>query len=120
VSLEPPLILWSIARNAQCFEVFERAQHFAVHILHSGQSELSSLCATRNADKFSDIDWHAGVGGIPVFDDYNTCIECTVEHRYAGGDHVIIIGRVLEFDNRQKDTHASPLLFYQGQYKSIA
>ncbi len=120
VSLDPPLILWSIGRNAQCFEAFERARSFAVHILHSGQQELSNLCATKNADKFAAIDWHPGLDGVPVFDDYHTCFQCSVEQRYDGGDHVIILGRVHEYDNRQKTTHAAPLVFYQGQYKNIA
>lgn len=120
VSLDPPLILWSVARSAQSFDDFNQATHFAVHILHGGQQELSNNCATKNIDKFADIDWHTGALGSPIFDDYNTCFECTVEHKVDGGDHVIIIGRVHRFDNNPKDTHANPLVFYQGKYKSIA
>lgn len=120
VSLDPPLILWSIARNAQCFDHFDTADHFAVHILHSGQQPLSNTCASKNTDKFADIDWHTGTTGVPVFDDYNTCFECKVEAKHDGGDHIIMVGRVCHFDNQPKDTHGSPLVFYQGQYKNIA
>lgn len=119
VSLDPPLVLWSVARSAQSFDAFEAAEHFAVHILHSAQVGLSNLCATKDADKFAEIAWHEGVAGVPVFDDYNACFQCSVENKIDGGDHVIIVGRVLEFDNREQETHAKPLLFYQGQYKGI-
>lgn len=120
VSLDPPLVLWSIARDAESFTAFNGARHFAVHILHSAQQEVSDICASKNVDKFSRISWHPGIEGIPVFDDYNTCFQCQVENKYDGGDHVIMVGRVLAFDNRQKDTHATPLVFYQGRYTSIS
>lgn len=120
VSLEPPLILWSLARSAQSFAAFEQAEHFAVHILHSGQQGLSNICATKNADKFSEISWHPGINGVPIFDDYNTCFQCSVESKVDGGDHLIILGRVCAFDNKERETHSTPLLFYQGQYKNIA
>ncbi len=120
VSLDPPLILWSIAHSAQSFDAFDKADHFAVHILHSAQKGLSNICATKNADKFAEISWHAGIGGVPVFDDYNTCFQCSVESKFDGGDHMIMVGRVRDFDNRQKETHLTPLVFYQGQYKNIA
>ncbi len=120
VSLDPPLILWSLARNAQSFKAFDEAEHFAVHILHSGQKGLSGICATKNADKFAEISWHPGINGIPVFDDYNTCFECQVENKFDGGDHLIILGRVIKFDNKERETHSTPLVFYQGQYKNIA
>lgn len=120
VSLDPPLVLWSIARTAQSFDHFDKAAYFGVHILHSDQQGLSNICATKNVNKFAEIKWHPGVTGVPIFDDYNTCFECEIENRYEGGDHIIIVGRVHAFDNKQKDSHARPLLFYQGQYKSIA
>jgi flavin reductase (DIM6/NTAB) family NADH-FMN oxidoreductase RutF len=120
VSLEPPLILWSLARNAQSFKAFEQAEHFAVHILHSGQQGLSNICATKNADKFAEISWHPGINGVPIFDDYNTCFQCSVESKVDGGDHLIILGRVCAIDNKERETHSTPLLFYQGQYKNIA
>lgn len=120
VSLDPPLILWSIARSAQSFAAFDNAESFAVHILHSAQRGLSDICATKNADKFAEISWRAGLDGIPIFDDYNTCFQCRVQNKYDGGDHMIIVGRVCEFDNREKETHTKPLVFYQGKYKGIA
>ncbi|MBT8149787.1 MAG: flavin reductase family protein [Gammaproteobacteria bacterium] len=119
VSLDPPLVLWSIARSAQSFDAFEKAEHFAVHILHSAQVGLSNLCATKNADKFGEISWHPGLNGVPIFDDYNTCFQCSVENKYDGGDHVIIVGRVHKFDSSDKAKNAKPLVFYRGAYAGL-
>ncbi len=52
--------------------------------------------------------------------DYNTCFECSVEHKYAGGDHEIIVSRVLDFDNNERASHTNPLLFYRGKYTKVA
>lgn len=120
VSMDPPLVLWSIDKNAQSLKAFNESEHFAIHILHSAQEQLSNICATKNADKFSEISWKPGIEGVPIFNDYNTCFQCSVEHRYDGGDHIILVGRVLEFDNKERDTHLTPLLFYRGQYRNVA
>ncbi len=71
VSLDPPLILWSIDKNTQSFAAVERNEHFAVHILHAGQEALSTVCATRNADKFADVEWSPGIGEAPIFDEFS-------------------------------------------------
>ena len=120
VSMDPPLLLWSIDKRAQCFNAFKQARYFAAHVLHSGQQAVSNLCATRDADKFSDTPWHAGLSGIPILDEYHICFQCEIEHRYAGGDHQIIVGRVLSFDNRATARQTEPLVFYQGKYHEVA
>ena len=120
VSLDPPLLLWSIDRNALSFDAFSQAEHFAIHILHSAQQGLSNICATKNADKFSEISWHPGIAGIPIFDDFNTCFQCRMEHRYEGGDHLILVGRVLDYEIKERVSHPDPLIFYRGQYTRLA
>jgi flavin reductase (DIM6/NTAB) family NADH-FMN oxidoreductase RutF len=120
VSLDPPLVLWSIDKKAKSFDAFSKSEHFAVHILHGGQRELSSICATRNADKFANEAWRSGIEGVPILADYNTCFQCSVEHKYDGGDHEIIVGRVLDFDNNERESHTNPLLFYRGKYTEVA
>lgn len=116
VSLDPPLVLWSIGKTATCFNAFDTASHFAIHILHSGQEQTSRLFATKNIDKFAEIDSEIGAGNTPLLTDFSARFVCSVEHRYPGGDHIILVGRVLEFDSRDRE----PLVFFKGQYKSLA
>lgn len=116
VSLDPPLALWSVAKTASAFEAFQQAAHFTIHILHSGQEELSRQFAAKNTDKFADTVHELGVGDVPCLTDYAARFECAVEHCYPGGDHIILVGRILAFDHRDTE----PLVFYKGKYKSLA
>lgn len=115
VSLDPPLVLWAIAKNANSYDTFMEAEHFAIHVLHSGQEDVSRLFATKDADKFGQIAWTEGQGGTPLLDDYSVRLECTTEYLYEGGDHIIIVGRVFEMANPDVE----PLGFYQGKYAKI-
>ncbi|MDB6061212.1 MAG: flavin reductase domain protein [Verrucomicrobiaceae bacterium] len=115
VSLDPPLALWSIAKTATNFEAFHTGTHFAIHILHSGQEQISRHFATKNIDKFLDVPFDIGAGDTPLLQDYSARFECEVEHRYLGGDHIILVGRILAFDNLDKE----PLVFFKGQYKQL-
>ncbi len=115
VSLDPPLILWSVARNANSFEAFNEATEFAIHVLHSGQENVSTLFATKEIDKFGELNYSKSSGNVPLLDDYMTRFECKTEMRYEGGDHVIIVGRVVAFDKKER----KPLGFYQGRYAQI-
>ena len=112
VSLNPPLILWSIANNAQSYDTFMNAEFFAVNVLTMEQQELSSRFATRGIDKFDGLDCREGLHGAPILPDYAACFDCGTEHRYDGGDHKIIVGRVLRLDDRESD----PLIFYRGRF----
>ncbi len=116
VSLDPPLVLWSVARNANSFDAFNKAARFTIHVLHSGQKNLSTLFATKDIDKFTDLPHTVGAGKVPLLDDYMARFECKTEHRHDGGDHVILIGRVIAFDRK----NLQPLGFYQGRYAQIA
>ena len=112
VSLEPPLVLWSIAHNAHGYDAFINAEYFAVNVLAKHQEQLSDLFATRGVDKFDGLDCRAGQHGSPILPDYAACFECRTEHVYEGGDHKIIVGRVLEFDERESE----PLIRYRSDY----
>ncbi|MDE0747793.1 MAG: flavin reductase family protein [Porticoccaceae bacterium] len=75
----------------------------------TGVTGVTTLCAVDSIAK------------TPVaMTDYNTCFECSVEHKYAGGDHEIIVSRVLDFDNNERASHTNPLLFYRGKYTKVA
>lgn len=112
VSLDPPLVLWSIADNSNSYEVFTEAEYFAVNVLAMHQERLSAVFATRGEDKFQKINCRSGIGGVPVLPEYAACFECRTEHIYDGGDHKIIVGRVMRLDDRESD----PLIFYRGHF----
>lgn len=120
VSLDPALVLWSIDKKSLSFSAFQDNQYFAIHVLHQGQEELSNRCATRNADKFAGSEWIKGIGDAPLFQDYSCRFQCQVEFRYEGGDHQIIVGRILDYDYQESPEKTKPLLFVKGQYKSVA
>lgn len=112
VSLEPPLVLWSIALDADCYRQFLNAHYFAVHVLSAQERDLSSRFSERGADKFRGLNCGVGLGGVPILPTYSACFECETEHRYDGGDHKIIVGRVLKLDIHDK----APLIFHRGQF----
>ena len=110
VSLDPPLILWSLARSARSMAAFEQAESFAVHILASDQDELANLFASRVEDKFAGLD--IGEGGPPFIQGCSARLVCTTRHLYEGGDHVIMVGEVIDYESDGKP----PLLFHGGTY----
>lgn len=105
-------MLWSIDRESNNFEAFIEAEHFAVHVLTADQKSICERFAGRGTDKFEGLDCTEGVARSPILPDYSAVFECETEHRYDGGDHVILVGRVLKFDDRETD----PLIFYRGHY----
>ena len=115
VSLTPPLILWSISRDSNCFDDFIKAETFAVHVLNHGQEDLSNRFAESGGDKFLGLSLESGSNNPPILPDFSACFECKTEHQYDGGDHIILVGRVISFEDRGTD----PLVFYRGQYTRI-
>ena len=93
VSLDPPLVLWSIAEDSMSYDVFTRADYFAVNVLAMHQRELSHRFAQTGINKFDGLDCRDGVHGVPILPEYAACFECSTEHRYEGGDHKIIVAR---------------------------
>lgn len=112
VSLDPPLILWSLDRNAFCMAAFERASHFIVNVLAADQVGLSNRFARCGADKFRGLDVNRGINNIASLPNVSARFECSVEHRYDGGDHVILVGRVLAYARSER----AGLVFQQGRY----
>ncbi|MCH9695369.1 MAG: flavin reductase family protein [Gammaproteobacteria bacterium] len=112
VSLDPPLVLWSIAEDANSYDRFIAAEHFAVNVLAMHQKDLSSRFAQKGTDKFEGLECRDGIEGVPILPEYAACFECSTEHRYDGGDHKIIVGRVQRFEDREND----PLIFYRGRF----
>lgn len=112
VSLDPPLVLWSIARTSRSFDIFQQAEGFVINILSKDQMELSRHFASSATDKFAGQATTAGWNGIPMLDGALAHIECRTEDSHDGGDHVIKIGRALNVRTFEGD----PLMFVQGRY----
>lgn len=114
VSLDPPLVLWSLSRAAYSFKAYLAADHFAVNVLREGQDELSARFAKALGDKWAGIDYETWETGCPVLPDVLAIFECKIAYTYQGGDHVIFVGEVINFDH---DPHGKPLVFWRGGYR---
>jgi flavin reductase (DIM6/NTAB) family NADH-FMN oxidoreductase RutF len=116
VSLDPPLVLVCIGKQSRSFPAFERASGFAVNILASQQREISNTFASSKVvNKFSGLQWHATRAGAAVLDASVAWLDCALYDRLDVGDHVILIGRVV--DLHQSAT--TPLGYYSGGYVSF-
>jgi 3-hydroxy-9,10-secoandrosta-1,3,5(10)-triene-9,17-dione monooxygenase reductase component len=112
VSLDPPMVLWSLAKNAASLGVFMDATHFAVHVLASDQEELSLRFAVRGAQKFNGLALERGVQGIALLSGCSARFQCRTAFRYEGGDHMIFVGTVETFDHSDR----LPLVYHGGGY----
>ena len=117
VSLDPPLVLFSLSRTADCFDAFQSAESFAVNVLRGDQAALSGRFATKDIDKWTDTAWRPGRHGCPLLDGAIARFECRVTARHDGGDHVIYLGEVVEFS---RDPDGEPLVFFGGRYARIS
>ncbi|GLQ33966.1 flavin oxidoreductase [Amylibacter marinus] len=114
VSVEPPLILWSVTKAALSADAFRMASHFAVHVLGAHQVQLSNQFARSGGDKFDGVNYRVNAHGVPLLDDFSVLFQCETWAVYEGGDHWIIVGEVKEF-HREK---IPSLLFSEGAYAS--
>ncbi|MEO6093947.1 MAG: flavin reductase [Novosphingobium sp.] len=112
VSLDPPLVLWSLAKSSKSHDAFCNSGHFAIHVLAAHQEDLSNRFSRAGADKFADVTWRSGASGAPVLDHYAALFDCTTRYLYEGGDHVILVGEVVAFEKMD----AAPLVFHGGRY----
>ena len=112
VSLDPPLVLWSIRRESRSAGAFLAAGHFAISILADDQVEVAQAFGAAQPDRFERVNWRAGLHGAPLINGATAHLECSTETVHEGGDHHILIGRVM----RAVRLDGSPLVFSQGQY----
>lgn len=117
VSLDPPLVLWSLALNSPSRALFEQATHYAINILAADQTQVSQQFASRVPDKFAGLEASAGIGGVPLLQGCCAWFECRAENAYPGGDHIILLGHVERFA-AAKDT--APIVFHGGRYRELA
>ena len=116
VSLEPPLVSVCVDHEAELHELIVAAPEFAVNILDSGQEELARRFSLSHEDRFDGVGYHIGPEGQVLLDGALAHIECEQYARYPGGDHTIIVGRVIGGDTR----NGRPLLYFRGGYTTLA
>ena len=112
VSMDPPLVLWSVTKSIHSANAFINAEAFVINVLSSDQVETSNGFARSGEDKFAGVDTEEGIGGVPMLKDCVTRFQCKTWATYDGGDHEIIVGEVKEMDTCDKEG----LVFYRGGY----
>lgn len=115
VSLDPPLILWSIGLGSPSHQSFIEHPGFAINIMGEASKDQTMQFARPSDDKFAGVDWAAGKHDVPVLTDAVATLECATEQRIPAGDHEIFLGRVL----RIKQSDGDPLLFHKGKLATI-
>lgn len=116
VSMDPPLILWSLSLKAPSLKHFRESDLFAVNVLGAHQRDVALQFARPSEDKFAGIPMEEGRTGLPLIAGALAHIECRVAARYPGGDHEIMLGEVVAL--RRGDS--APLVFQRGIFHELA
>ncbi|HEY8543452.1 MAG TPA: flavin reductase family protein [Acidimicrobiales bacterium] len=116
VSLDPPLVLFCAAKTSTTWPRIQAAGHFCVNVLGEHQEEVCRVFATKGARRFDRVGWRRGASGAPVLDDALAWADCTIHAEHDAGDHVIVVGRVLDLDAGDGE----PLVFFGGRYRRLA
>lgn len=113
LSLDPPLVLFCPGKSSRTWPVIAASGHFSVNVLAHDQRDISAVFGRSGADKFSSVSWSAAPSGSPVLDGVLAWVDCAIEQVHDGGDHWIVVGRVLALG---RGDERRPLLFYRGAY----
>ena len=116
VSLEPPLLLVCIRKDASSAGALTAASHFAINVLQTGQQPASIRFATRDEDRFGATPWACGEAGAPILHESLGVFECERFAVYDGGDHHIRVGKV---EKASFDAKLDPLLYFRGRYRRL-
>lgn len=116
VSLEPPLVLWSLALKASSLAAFKTCRHYAVNVLGAGQLDAAKTFADAKADRFATVPWHAGPFDMPIIDGAVASLIVGNRSQYIEGDHMILVGEVVTYDA----PGGPPLVFHDGRYIASA
>jgi 3-hydroxy-9,10-secoandrosta-1,3,5(10)-triene-9,17-dione monooxygenase reductase component len=112
VSLQPPMVLWSLAKTARSLTAFSAATHWNVHVLANGQEALSNRFARPGEDKFAGLPLDQGSTAAPLIPGCAARFECRTAFQYEGGDHIIFVGEVMRYDRSER----APLVYVTGGY----
>tara|TARA_R110000868_G_scaffold31627_12_gene115827 strand:+ start:1099 stop:1590 length:492 start_codon:yes stop_codon:yes gene_type:complete len=117
VSLEPPLVLWSLDKKSDTLPVFSMVGHFTVNILREDHREISNRLAKQGDHNLEGLATRLGSNGCPALEQALAHFECDVYARHEAGDHVIMLGRVTHFEYSED---GRPLLYHRGGYQGLA
>jgi len=113
VSLDPPLVLWSLSQAAASLAAFSTGSHYAINVLAADQRALAERFALKGADRWQGVAYTQGISGAPLLSGAAATFECFNRSRYEEGDHVIFVGEVERCSHR---AGAAPLLFHGGRF----
>lgn len=116
LSLDPPLVQWSIAKTSRNYAALCVATHFAVHVLKVSQRDLCVQFSAKDLDRFGNVELEAGLQELPLLKHCHARFECETYARHEAGDHTLIIGRVM----RLCEQDGEPLICYRGSLSSLA
>lgn len=116
VSLDPPLVLFSIARSARSLSVLEQASGYAVNVLATQQMDLSNRFARAGEEKWEGVDYRVGWGNAPLLEGALATFECEPYSVTDGGDHLVFMGRVVR---HEANLEGDPLVYFRGGYRSV-
>ena len=112
VSLEPPLVLWSLSKRSQKHPIMTRVKNYAINILANSQKEVANKFS-QSEEPFTGLDFYVSESGVPIIKNSLAVLECEQHVVYDGGDHSIILGLVTSFNESKLD----PLTFFKGQLR---
>lgn len=117
LSLDPALVLFCPAKSSTTWPRIAKSGNFCANVLAAGHGHVSDQFARRTGDKFDGLGWYPAASGSPVLDDAVAWVDCTINGVHDGGDHVIVIGEVLDLAVGRGE---SPLVFVRGNYGEAA
>lgn len=117
VSLDPPLVLFCAGKSSSTWPLIQKSGAFAVNVLGEHQEDISRLFASKNANRFAGVGYHAAATGSPVLSGSLAFLDCRIHAEHDAGDHVIVVGQVVELGVMDE---SSPLLFFRGGYHKLA
>jgi len=113
VSLSPPLVLWSLARNSGTLAGFQVATHYSINVLAADQRLLAERFAKRGIDRYAGVSWRPGRTGAPLFQGAVASFECRNRSQHEAGDHIIFVGEV---EHCARRVGVAPLVFHGGRF----
>jgi flavin reductase (DIM6/NTAB) family NADH-FMN oxidoreductase RutF len=117
ISLEPPIVLFSIDREASLRETFLKANAFGISILKEEHRWLSDRFAYEADDRFTGVSWTPGKWGSPLLDGALATLECTLDRCIDAGDHTLVLGEVRA---AEVSDEGLPLLYFASGYRHLA